>query len=329
MNETIVDRAAQSYGITKSQLNPLSGGHYSTVYEFSVGDRTRVLRITPVEISIDVTKGMIEWVDFLSTHGVPVSKLVFSVNHRLVEFIEEEKNWYSVIAFEKAKGVLAETLSRDRWNDELCQSIGRTIGKMHASSKKYKPSDGSIRRPDWNMIGNCYNAEHLDSSQATVKEKNRGILDYVQTLPKDDDCYGLIHSDLHFANLYVDVNTNEVTIFDFDDCSYGWYAMDIAMALFDVAVLCNGTDKKEFATGFMKNYLRGYLNENRMTVLWIKQLPYFLKLLEIGVYSQIYKNCDVNDYDSWCGKFMANRKHRIENDVPYINVDFGDLLEEA
>lgn len=329
MNDSTVEYAARCYGTTKSELKPLSGGHYSAVYEFSVEDRTCVLRIAPVEINVDVTKGMIEWVDFLSQHGAPVSKPVLSVNDRIVEFIEEEKSCHFIVAFEKAKGILAETLSKDRWNDRLCQSVGRAVGKMHGLAKGYAPSAYSFKRPDWDTIGNCYNAENLDSSQAIIREKNERILNYLGTLPKDKDCYGLIHCDLHFANLYVDAGDNMVTIFDFDDCSYGWYAMDIAMALFDIAVLYDGPDKEEFATRFMKNYLKGYLSENCIDTFWIKQLPYFLKLLEIGVYSQLYKDYDLNDPDSWCGRFMADRKHRIENDIPYMSIDFENILEMA
>ena len=276
-----------------------------------------------------MTKGTVEWIDFLSTHGASVSKPVFSVNNRLVEFTEKKGESYSITVFEKAKGILAEKLSKDEWNDELCQNIGKTVGKMHGVSKVYIPSDHSIKRPEWNMIGNCYNAENLDSSQEIVKKKNERILNYVLTLPKDKEYYGLIHADLHFANFYVDVDKNTATIFDFDDCSYGWYAMDIAMVLFDLVVLFDGSDNYEFSVEFMKNYLKGYITENQVNTYWINQLPYFLKLLEIGVYSQIYKEYDSNNGDPWCRKFMENRKYGIENDIPYISLDFEDFLITA
>ena len=35
-----------------------------------------------------------------------------------------------------------------------------------------------------------------------------------------------------------------------------------------------------------------------------------------------------DDYDAWVGKFMAdNRKERIENYIPYVNMDW-DLFAE-
>lgn len=194
MNEKVIDYLAQCYGIEKPQLKPLSGGHWNLVYEFSKNNKTYVLRIAPIEININVTKGMVEWIDFLGTYGVSVSRPVFSVNNRLVEFTEKKGKSYSIV-------------------------------------------------------------------------------------------------------------------------------------LFDLVVLFNGSDKYEFSVEFMKNYLRGYITENPVNTYWIKQIPYFLKLLEIGVYHQIYKNYDANNDDPWCRKFMANRKYRIENDIPYISLDFEDLLE--
>ena len=45
----------------------------------------------------------------------------------------------------------------------------------------------------------------------------------------------------------------------------------------------------------------------------------FLKLLEIGIYIQVYDDYEPHDLDSWVGKFMAKRKYRLEHDIPYIH----------
>ena len=58
---------------------------------------------------------------------------------------------------------------------------------------------------------------------------------WLDSLPKDDDCYGLIHADIHQGNFFVDENDN-ITIFDFDDCHYHWFAYDLAVPLFGLAI---------------------------------------------------------------------------------------------
>jgi hypothetical protein len=47
-----------------------------------------------------------------------------------------------------------------------------------------------------------------------------------------------------------------------------------------------------------------------------------LKQREIDLYGVIYRSFDVNNIsDSWVARFMQGRKERIENDVPYVEIE--------
>lgn len=322
---------AQRYGIPESRLRPLSGGHFSHVYEFAEGGETYVLRITPPndELGVQEMRAVLAWMDFLSANGAFVPRPKRSNHGRLVEVVERDGQGYVAVVFEKARGVLGEALPREQWSDVLYERIGRAVGGMHALAKMYVPPDDVSCRPHWDAIGNCFNpGQILDGAQAVVAEKRAQTLEVIHGLPKDEGGYGLIHTDLHFANFFVDVETGTVTIFDFDDCAYGWYVMDIAMTLLDAVVVQTSTDRETFAAAFMKSYLRGYTAETPLSGFWASQLPHFLKLLEVGLYAQVYRDYDPNDTESWVGKFMAGRKSRIEGDVPYVEVDFEGVLKE-
>ena len=154
-------------------------------------------------------------------------------------------------------------------------------------------------------------------------------MDRVNALPRAEEGYGLIHADLHGGNFFVDVASGDITVFDFDDCCYGWYAMDVAMALFDMLVVYPRSEERAFARAFLRTYLKGYNGEHRLSGFWIEQIPDFLKLLEIGVYAQVYRHYDPDDTESWVGKFMPNRRERIEQRVPYVDLPFGEILEEG
>jgi hypothetical protein len=55
-------------------------------------------------------------------------------------------------------------------------------------------------------------------------------------------------------------------------------------------------------------------------------LSTFLKLREIDLYVVIHRSFDVNKVDDlWAARYMKGRKQRIENDVPYIDLDFESL----
>jgi Ser/Thr protein kinase RdoA (MazF antagonist) len=167
----------------------------------------------------------------------------------------------------------------------------------------------------------------LDGAESFILEKRKKLLGLIQTLPKDRESYGLAHLDLHFGNFFVDIEQRLITLFDFDDCAYGWYLMDVATLLFDILVVYDLPDKESFGTRFLENLLKGYLSQKPLSLFWLNQLPHFLKLLEIGVYIMLYRQYDPTSADNWVGKFMLNRQERIEQDIPYIDLPFGVIFE--
>lgn len=57
------------------------------------------------------------------------------------------------------------------------------------------------------------------------------IMDHPLALPRDPVGYGLIHQDTHTGNLFL-AKDGQMTLFDLNDCCYGWYIYDIALVLF-------------------------------------------------------------------------------------------------
>ena len=78
-----------------------------------------------------------------------------------------------------------------------------------------------------------------------IMDNIKDISDYISIKGYDQtiDSYGLIHTDLHFGNMYYDGQT--LTIFDWDDACYKHFISDIAIILFYTFTverlrLCNG-----------------------------------------------------------------------------------------
>jgi Ser/Thr protein kinase RdoA (MazF antagonist) len=87
-------------------------------------------------------------------------------------------------------------------------------------------------------------------------------------------------------------------------------------------------DVPAFTWELMSHFLRGYAREVTLDPQWLKEIPYFLKHREIDMYAVIHRSFDVSNLDDpWCRRYMHNRKHRIEHDVPYIEFDFEGLKE--
>lgn len=319
--------AASLYDIPESALQPLRGGFSNHVYGFRRDDRNYVLRLMPPGNETDVwlQKSILAWMAHLAAHGASVPAPLPSQNGELMEVIPSPEGEWLAATYTQAEGILSEEIPFDQWDANQFQLLGKSIGRVHAIARGYVPQQGS-RILDWEVGGNlfCNSIKH----ETWLKEKQSHVLEQIRALPRPADAYGLVHCDLHFANFFVDVPNQVVTLIDFDDCAYGWFAIDVAMALFDVLVLYNPTneaDKQRFALRFMSSYLSGYHLENDLPIFWQSQIPHFLKLKELCIYATLVGFPDIDQADTWGGRFMRGRSTRVANEVPYVDIDFSDL----
>jgi amicoumacin kinase len=331
MDASTLDMIASRYGIASSELTALTGGHFASVYGFNSQGQDCILRITPQDQDVNLrsTRLILEWLVFLAEHGGPVGKPIRSLRGNLIEPVQQGDQTVLSTAFKKAPGVLAEEMQPEEWSDELFQSLGYAIGCCHRIACQYTPPEED-RRPIWDQVVNCFNPlEDLQGVDAIILDKRRLILDWIARLPVTSECYGLAHLDLHFGNFFVDAASSKITLFDFDDCAYGWYLMDLAMLLFDGLVVYGGSARQRFGEHFLEHLLRGYVSQKSLEPFWVAQFPLFLKLLEIGVYIMLYRNYDPADSAGWAGKFMPGRKQLIEQDTPYVSLDFDQVFRKA
>jgi amicoumacin kinase len=332
IHPSTLDSIARLYNISLSQLQPVAGGHFTHVYEYTDNYRACILRITPPNTHVDLLsmRATLEWLVFLSAHAGPVPRPIHSQNGNLIEVVKFEDQAYIAGAFEKAPGVLAEGMSPADWRDELFQALGSTVGQCHRVAQLYVPAHADFRRPEWDCTDSFFNPkEELIRADGLLLERRAQVLSVIQSLPKDRDNYGLAHLDLHFGNFFVDMAQQRILLFDFDNCAYGWYIMDLAMLLFDVLVVYDGLDRSQFGERFLVNVLRGYHSQLPISRFWVNLLPHFLKLLEIGVYLSLYQTYDSVTADEWVSKFMPERRYRIEYEIPYVDLDFEAMYSKA
>jgi amicoumacin kinase len=317
--------AASMYGLSESDLHPVRGGHYAHVYCFQRGHEEYILRLAPTNEENDVQrqKSILAWMACLAAHGASVPTPVSSQKNNLVETVSTAEGDWLVVAFTRAEGILSEELPIDRWDESLFRTLGKAIGKIHAIARACGPPAG-VSFPEWDTGGNMFSDQI--KNEHWLREKQAHLLGRVHALPKPVEAYGLIHCDLHFGNFFVDIPAQVITLIDFDDCAYGWFSMDISVLLFDILVLYPGPNKEEYGQNFLRNFLAGYLAENALPKFWLEQIPLFLKLLEINIYDTLARYYP-GDVEEWGSKFMPGRKERIENDLPYIDLDFASLAK--
>ena len=327
-HDSILQEAMIRFGIRPGNLRLLDGFE-SFIYEYLKEDGDQgggefILRIGhSLRRSIELIQGEVDWINALARGGAGVAHAVFSEAGKLVEAIPDgHGDYFLATAFVKAQG---HPPRRAEWTPVFYEHYGRLLGRMHAISRAYQPSSPAFIRPQWDDPVNTFPDQCLPPSEKVALRHFQALMDHLRSLPRDGRSYGLIHQDAHTGNLFVD-DEGHITLFDFDDCCYGWYIYDIAMVLF-YAVPWQG-DVAAFTETFMRSFLRGYRQENDLDPCWLRELPYFLKLREIDLYAVIHRDFDVNNLDHpWVKGYMQGRKERIEAGVPFIDYDFMSLAE--
>ena len=324
-NESILDEARRRYGIVPDRLRFLDGFE-SFMIEFWRADGNFILRIGHSQRRSEaLIRGEVDWINYLAAHGASVSRAIHSQAGNLVEKIDDgQGGHFLATAFVKAPG--ASAWEQDAWNEDLFLRYGQLIGRLHRLSRNYVVPNPSWQRPTWDDPVMLDLKAWLPASQRIVLARFRKLVDRLQKLPKGREGYGLIHQDAHAGNFFVD-DQGVITLFDFDDCVYSWYANDLAIVLF--YAVTNVDDADTFGLHFFEHFLRGYRRENQLDPHWLTTIPDFLKLREIDLYAVIHRSFDVQDLrDPWVAAYMKNRKARIEQEVPYVNIDFERLLPE-
>ena len=319
-NDDVFQELINFFGISNNQIKILDSFE-SFIYEFSNQSGDYILRIShSIRRDKNLIHGEVDWINFLADHGVGVTKAITSCKGNLVEVVDDHQGGqFLATAFVKAKG----HSPWGRWTPQYYVSYGELLGQMHAATKTFTPHYPERKRPEWNDPIFDYVTQFLPAIDTHIRDKYRAVCQQVNMIPKNQETYGLIHQDAHGGNLFID-EQGKFTIFDFDDCGYSWFINDIAIVLFYLTTTTQ--DKVKLTKEFLPNFLKGYLRFCTLDLNLLKEIPPFLKIREIELFSVIQRDFDLDNItDNWTKQYMKNRKYNIENDVPFIDFDFDEI----
>lgn len=306
------------YHISEGRIRTLDAFE-SYIFEYNDESILRLshsLRRTEALIQAEV-----EWMDHLARSGVSVAGPIRSANGRLVEPIDDDHGGYFLAtAFRKASGASPRGQA---WTDENTHTYGRLLGSLHQATMAYEPTS-EARRPTWEEDSLGIVERFLPTSEEVVLRRYRELCDRLTRLPTDPSVFGLIHQDAHMGNFFID-DAGVITLFDFDDCVYSWFANDLAIVLFYQVV--NQPDAIEKARRFLPPFMDGYREVRSFDSCWFDTFADFLKLRELELHAIMHRDLDVTAIPHpWCAAFMAGRRERIEADAPVLDIDFRSIV---
>lgn len=267
----ILQKAAIAFGFDEATATEIEGHEGGRNLVYRIGNAS-VLRISTLDDrKYEDYEAEIEYVHFLSEGGASVADSIPSKAGNRIEVIGNN----IVSMFEVAKGdQIADHGYQYKEGspiEEYFYNTGKTLGKMHALSKKYVPK---VRRFDF---FEKYNEEYFESlipddfvcartiTGRQIKDSLGRILKKLRTLPKNSDNYGMVHFDYSDGNYNVDYDTGDINVFDFDNCRTCWYMFDIANlwshGLGWIAWNSDAEARRQYMDMYMKTVVEGYRTE--------------------------------------------------------------------
>ncbi|MUK87927.1 phosphotransferase [Ornithinibacillus sp. L9] len=299
------------------------GDFENYVFEVYRNDMPYILRIThSTHRSEDEIKAELDWINFLHFEQVNVPKAYESKNGRMVEAINAaDGSVFYCSLFSKVIGEPVKITSK-LFNEKLFFAWGKTIGRMHHATKKYTLTENIKRRASWDEDDLLEIENYVPAQDTVIIQHTKELVNQLTTLPKNSDNFGLIHSDIHSGNFFFD--GEEIHVFDFDDSCYLWFSSDIAIPVYYSALYRypqgNKNERNAFANMFMKSFMEGYKTESQPPKQWKEQLPLFLRLRDMTLYSVLYKKIPLEERNEEINKLLEEIKKRIESNEAIVDI---------
>lgn len=291
MMKKVLDYSKKIYNLHLHELKPVSehdGGRNMVYVCTRNGESKYILRVSMLGDREEKDYlAETEFVHYLAQNGAPVADVIPSINNKYVESMECEENVIYISLFSYAKGMLiSDNGYRYREGAPLSEyfyNTGKTLGKIHKLSKQFSPIH---RRGDY---FDKYNEEYInylipdtyDTLKAAIFER----LEAFHALPLQEDCYGLVHFDFSDGNYHIDMETGELTVFDFDNCMYCWYMFELAnLWTHGVGWYQFETDAAKRMEGmeqYFATILEGYRSETEVSDEFLNRLQLFIDMVLI------------------------------------------------
>jgi amicoumacin kinase len=272
---------AAAYGVSPHAIRFVTQVQ-NYIFAYERNGEEFILRLTPqTDQTTEQVMAEVDWVNDLAGRGVPVARVVPADDGALCQRVELVSEVFTAVSFQKLAGAIG---SGEYWTADIFFDWGRLTGRLHRESRKYRPPFGRQRASWANRLPSVIPESGDDE---IAMERLAKVAEHLNSLPKSSESYGLIHADLHFWNFAV--SPAGLTVFDFDNSEYNWFAADLGTAVFEAATCgYQKLPRDEFIKGFLGKFVQGYERESSLGAA-VEQVPLFAKLREICIYLVLRK----------------------------------------
>lgn len=220
----------------------------------------------------------LELLAFLHEQNMPVAYPIARKSGSFTEDIAapEGTRYAAVFSYAPGKAV------NKKLDNEQSRRLGEVLASIHKAMDAFK---SHFSRP---ALSSEYLLDCSIDFIAPLFLSRRSDIDYFQTqiekiklalaelkLPSSAPAYGICVGDVHSGNAHF-TDKGEPTLFDFDQCGYGWRA-------FDIAKFIHTTFSWQMDSKVRKPFLEGYQAIRQLSEVELASISVFAKVAHIWV----------------------------------------------
>lgn len=331
ISEQLLNELISSIGLKPRDIRFITYSQ-NFLYEITDDSGVKILRITSNKHR---TKSQItaelQWIDLLKAGGVNACAAIKADGENAIHSFETPTDILHCVLFEKALG---KPINLELLNDELYFLHGALIGKIHKITREC-PAKISESRFEW-QNNRLYTSDIQEYLPNFAKEKistiSKELIGEALVLPRTNTTYGIIHFDLHYGNFYK--NDKELWLYDFDNCSNGYFINDIAKVLWSSVFTYHRATQFQGKNPFFDNpavdrilesvwapFWAGYRSENEIDRSWFEQIPLFFELIHLKEFVHHYRH-KVPYRNEELRNIFAFEQKQIEQRIVPVSFDF-------
>jgi len=268
----------QNWGYNQNRREVLDQFRISAnaIYPFYRDGDLLFLRFAPVEEkSVALVQAELDFMEYLRHRGFGVAATVPTHNGESLLTCNTPWGDYAAVVFTRAPGQRADRITG---TEHFYNQYGKALGRLHALSREYTPQANP--RPDWSeqlaWMEACL--KDCGAPQAALEEVKR-VCDHLSQLPRTPQNYGLIHYDYELDNVFYDADSDTITVIDFDDVHYHWFAMDVVATLHNLQEELAEEQVEKAQRSFLEGYrsVMDYPEAARVSEPWFEKYANLFK----------------------------------------------------
>lgn len=304
--EALISRVLPYYRIAGVTGCQLWNRGMSDVYIVETEAQPYVLRISHCHWRSQSDIGFeLELLDFLRQRQIPVAYPLRTRDDRLCIELNapEGKRYASLFTYAPGKVALGDL------NQAQSYSLGVAVASIHQAGKDFRPSYS--RQP---LTLNYLLDDSLEAISSFLRHRNDDlqfllevitlIKHQLQDFPQEPPFWGICWGDPHSGNAHF-TSDNQVTLFDFDQCGYGWRAFELGKFL-QVAI------RTGIAHNVREAFLSGYQAVQPITKRELDSLQIFTQIAHIWMWAINLNTSRIHSYNRLDDSYFTHRLAQLK-----------------